>query len=110
MYQSLDDSSGATPSNLDLKQVPLKYMGKPLVMANSIVKKKQISLLTLAKPQMKLPVRKNNASQSDMVFQSRAYSTIDPEGNLFSERKEADKQPNYCYRTLNQEVEELKIN
>ena len=110
MFQSLDDSSGATPSNLDVKQAPFRYMGKPLVTANPMVKKKQISLLTLAKPQMKLPTRKNNASQSDMVFQSRAYSTIDPEANLFSEKKDIDKQANYCYRTLDQEVEEVKIN
>jgi len=50
MFQSLDDSSGATPSNLDAKQAPFRYMGKPLVTANPMVKKKQISLLTLAKP------------------------------------------------------------
>ena len=66
-------------------------MGKPLVLAKPMVHKKQISLLSLCKPQTKLPVRKANASQSDMVFQSRAYSTIDPESVLFSEKKDPDK-------------------
>jgi hypothetical protein len=99
VYQNLDDSSGATPSNLEARQAPFTYMGKPLTLAKPSVHKKQISLLTLGKPHMKLLVQKTNASQSDMVFQSRAYSTIDPESTLFSEKKDP-KNADFCYRTL----------
>jgi len=64
-FENLNDSSGATPSD---PRPAFSYMGKPM---QTKVHKKQISLLTLARPQ---GVRRNSSHN----FAARCYSTIEP--------------------------------